>query len=157
MLSQAKSFTLFLTLTLALALVPKLAAQPPLEPEQLATLPSAQDGYANQSRHDDRVAHGESRRRACKGSPFCATVTSEHTQMFADGNRIHTTEDSSLCRDKEGRTRREAQLNLLGRFNKTRHRNSLLSSIQSPASVTRWIQAQKWLARCPFWRFTSNA
>ena len=25
-----------------------------------------------------------------KGSPFCATVTTEHTQQFADGNRIHT-------------------------------------------------------------------
>lgn len=49
-----------------------------------------------------------------KGSPFCATVTNEHTQLFADGNRIHTTEDSTVCRDSQGRTRREAQLNLLG-------------------------------------------
>jgi len=49
-----------------------------------------------------------------KGSPFCATVVTEHTQTFADGNRIHTTENSVLCRDSEGRTRREAQLNLLG-------------------------------------------
>jgi hypothetical protein len=49
-----------------------------------------------------------------KGSPFCATVTTDHTQLFADGNKIHTTEDSNLCRDSEGRTRREAQLNLLG-------------------------------------------
>lgn len=49
-----------------------------------------------------------------KGSPFCATVTNDHTQMFADGNRIHTTDDSLLCRDSQGRTRREAQLQLLG-------------------------------------------
>jgi len=49
-----------------------------------------------------------------KGSPFCATITSDHSQAFADGNRIHTTEDSQLCRDSQGRTRREAQLNLLG-------------------------------------------
>jgi hypothetical protein len=49
-----------------------------------------------------------------KGAPFCATVTTEHTQPFADGNRIHTTESSALCRDSEGRTRREASLNLLG-------------------------------------------
>jgi hypothetical protein len=49
-----------------------------------------------------------------KGAPFCATVTSEHTQSFADGNRIHTTDSSNLCRDSEGRTRREAGLNLLG-------------------------------------------
>lgn len=49
-----------------------------------------------------------------KGAPFCATVTTEHTQVFADGNRIHTTDNSSICRDSEGRTRREASLNLLG-------------------------------------------
>lgn len=49
-----------------------------------------------------------------KGAPFCATVTTEHTQPFADGNRIHTSDNSSVCRDSEGRTRREASLNLLG-------------------------------------------
>src|SRR5215467_3752749 len=49
-----------------------------------------------------------------KGAPFCATVSTEHTQLLADGNRIHTTESSQLCRDSEGRTRREAGLNLLG-------------------------------------------
>lgn len=49
-----------------------------------------------------------------KGLPFCATVVTEHTQAFADGNRIHTSDSSSVCRDSEGRTRREAALNLLG-------------------------------------------
>lgn len=49
-----------------------------------------------------------------KGAPFCATVTTEHTQSFADGNRIHTSDHSTLCRDSEGRTRRDAILNLLG-------------------------------------------
>ena len=49
-----------------------------------------------------------------KGVPFCATITTEHTQVFADGNRIHSTDDSTLCRDSAGRTRREAGLNLLG-------------------------------------------
>jgi len=49
-----------------------------------------------------------------QGSPFCATVVNEHNQMFADGNKIHTTENSALCRDGQGRTRRESQLNLLG-------------------------------------------
>jgi hypothetical protein len=49
-----------------------------------------------------------------KGAPFCAAVTTEHTQFFADGNRIHTTENSNICRDSQGRTRREASLNLLG-------------------------------------------
>jgi hypothetical protein len=49
-----------------------------------------------------------------KGAPFCAAVTTEHTQAFADGNRIHTAENSNICRDSEGRTRHEASLNLLG-------------------------------------------
>jgi hypothetical protein len=51
---------------------------------------------------------------AVKGAPFCATVTTEHTQSFADGNRVHTADNSTLCRDSEGRTRRDATLNLLG-------------------------------------------
>ena len=49
-----------------------------------------------------------------KGAPFCATITTEHTQPFADGNRIHTTDTSNMCRDSEGRVRRESDLNLLG-------------------------------------------
>jgi hypothetical protein len=48
-----------------------------------------------------------------KGAPFCATVATEHTQSLADGNRIHTNDTATLCRDSEGRTRREAGLNLL--------------------------------------------
>jgi hypothetical protein len=49
-----------------------------------------------------------------KGAPFCAVVTTEHTQLFADGNRIHTSDNSNLCRDSQGRVRRESELNLLG-------------------------------------------
>lgn len=49
-----------------------------------------------------------------KGMPFCAVISTEHTQPFADGNRIHTTDASTFCRDSMGRTRREASLNLLG-------------------------------------------
>jgi hypothetical protein len=49
-----------------------------------------------------------------KGAPFCATIATEHTQVLADGNRIHSTENSTICRDSEGRTRREAGLTLLG-------------------------------------------
>lgn len=49
-----------------------------------------------------------------KGAPFCATVVTEHNQSLSDGNRIHTSDSSQLCRDSEGRTRREAGLNLLG-------------------------------------------
>src|SRR2546426_8914841 len=43
-----------------------------------------------------------------KGAPFCASITTEHTQVFADGNRNHTADNSTLCRDSDGRTRQEA-------------------------------------------------
>lgn len=49
-----------------------------------------------------------------KGAPFCATVVTEHTQNLSDGNRIHTSESSQLCRDSQGRTRHDVGLNLLG-------------------------------------------
>lgn len=49
-----------------------------------------------------------------KGVPFCATVVTDHTQTFADGNKIHTADNSLVCRDSEGRTRREADLKLMG-------------------------------------------
>ncbi|MBV8051236.1 MAG: hypothetical protein JOZ80_08620 [Acidobacteriaceae bacterium] len=49
-----------------------------------------------------------------KGSPFCVTISTEHTQNFADGNRIHTSDASTMCRDSEGRMRRESTLMLLG-------------------------------------------
>ena len=49
-----------------------------------------------------------------KNVPFCANIITEHTQNFVDGNRIHTSDSSTLCRDGEGRTRREAGLLMLG-------------------------------------------
>jgi len=72
-----------------------------------------------------------------KGAPFCATITTEHTQPFADGNRIHTVENSSLCRDSEGRTRREAGLNLLGAaLDKSATK---LITIVDPAAGVRYV------------------
>jgi hypothetical protein len=72
-----------------------------------------------------------------KGTPFCATVATEHTQSFADGNRIHTTDNSTLCRDSEGRTRREAGLNLLGAGAK--RPASRLVTIADPVSGVRYM------------------
>jgi len=72
-----------------------------------------------------------------KGAPFCATVATEHTQTFADGNRIHTADNSTLCRDGEGRTRREAGLNLLGAGPRTTA--SKLITIDDPVSGVRYM------------------
>jgi len=72
-----------------------------------------------------------------KGAPFCATVVSEHTQSLADGNRIHTTDSSMLCRDSEGRTRREAGLNLLGATQQTSAPK--LITIVDPVAKVRYL------------------
>jgi len=72
-----------------------------------------------------------------KGTPFCATITTEHTQPFADGNRIHTVDNSTLCRDSEGRTRREAGLNLLGAA--PEKSATKLITIVDPAAGVRYV------------------
>jgi hypothetical protein len=72
-----------------------------------------------------------------KGAPFCASITTEHTQMFADGNRIHTTDASTLCRDSEGRTRREAGINLLGAA--TEKPTGKLVTIFDPVAGSRYV------------------
>lgn len=72
-----------------------------------------------------------------KGAPFCASLTTEHTQLFADGNRIHTTDASTLCRDSEGRTRREAGLNLLGAA--AQKPTAKLITILDPVAGSRYV------------------
>lgn len=72
-----------------------------------------------------------------KGAPFCAVVTTEHTQPFADGNRIHTTDSSTLCRDSEGRTRREAGLNLLAAA--PQKSGTKLITIVDPVAGVRYV------------------
>jgi hypothetical protein len=47
--------------------------------------------------------------RVVKGAPYCATAVHENIQALADGNRIVRRQQSQLCRDGEGRTRREVQ------------------------------------------------
>lgn len=47
--------------------------------------------------------------RVVKGAPYCATAVHENVQALADGNRIVRKQSSQLCRDGEGRTRREVQ------------------------------------------------
>ncbi|MGQ3053981.1 MAG: hypothetical protein ACT6S0_19555 [Roseateles sp.] len=47
--------------------------------------------------------------RVVRGAPYCATAVHEHVQTLGDGNRIVRKQESQLCRDGEGRTRREVQ------------------------------------------------
>lgn len=102
-----------LALVTILALITSAAAQAPADsalPVPMSTgFPVLSQHIGAMSMHMDNMDVAP-----VKGAPFCATVTTEHTQLFADGNRIHTTDSSTMCRDAEGRTRREASLNLLG-------------------------------------------
>jgi hypothetical protein len=94
------------TLALAVAVLGQAPAEPlPFQTGAVMVAPDKGIGMHLESRMD--VA-------PVKGAPFCANIATDHTQSFADGNRIHTTENSMVCRDSEGRTRREANLNLLG-------------------------------------------
>lgn len=73
-----------------------------------------------------------------KGAPFCANISTEHTQQFADGNRIHTTNTSSLCRDSEGRIRRESDLNFLGAVPQSASDRKLVT-IVDPVAGFRYV------------------
>jgi len=101
-----------LALMLASTVVGSAAAQG--SPESGLMLSGAAGGPALQTRTGMVTMRLDTMDAApVKGAPFCATVVTEHTQSLADGYRIHTSDSSMLCRDGEGRTRREAGLNLL--------------------------------------------
>src|SRR6267142_2155319 len=48
------------------------------------------------------------------GAPYTATVSTEMTQILADGNRINNKTTASLARDSQGRTRREETMGMVG-------------------------------------------
>src|SRR5215468_6764265 len=91
-----------------------------------------------------------------KDAPFCATVMTEHTQNFADGNRIHTTDSSTLCRDSEGRTRREAGLLMLGPA--SGKSATKLITIVDPVAGFRYLldQNNKTVHKMPLKLFAAN-
>jgi hypothetical protein len=45
--------------------------------------------------------------KTVKSAPYSATEVTEHTQMLADGTRIHNESQTQVYRDSEGRMRRE--------------------------------------------------
>jgi len=48
------------------------------------------------------------------GAPYSAQAVTEHTQVLADGNTIHTTTTANVYRDSQGRTRREQEVGTIG-------------------------------------------
>ncbi len=77
-----------------------------------------------------------------QGAPFCASISTEHTQQFADGNRIHTTNSSVMCRDSEGRIRRESDLNFLGAVPQSPSPGKLVTIID-PVAGFRYVLDSK--------------
>jgi len=123
-------------LILIVTLVPAAAVRAQNSPDSLVTM--TVPGGAMQARAgmvSMRVSDMDA--APVKGAPFCATIATEHTQPFADGNRIHTTDNSTLCRDSEGRIRREASLNLLGAGPQTP--TTKLISIIDPVAGERYL------------------
>jgi hypothetical protein len=53
---------------------------------------------------------GDPGNKLVTGAPYCGQVTTAFSQTLADGNQIHRTTTSNVCRDSQGRT--YSQLNL---------------------------------------------
>jgi hypothetical protein len=64
-----------------------------------------------------------------KGAPYCATAVHERVQTLADGNRISKKQSTQLCRDGEGRTRRELQ----------REGGARLIYLNDPVAKESWV------------------
>jgi hypothetical protein len=67
--------------------------------------------------------------RVVKGAPYCATAVHETVQLLMDGNRIVRKQSTQLCRDGEGRTRREVQ----------REGRPALVYLNDPVARERWV------------------
>jgi hypothetical protein len=55
--------------------------------------------------------------KVVKGAPYAATSVTETTQTLSDGNQIVSKSESKVYRDSEGRTRNEASINKIGKWN----------------------------------------
>jgi len=51
-----------------------------------------------------------------KGAPFSADTVTEFTQTLGNGQRIYRKNTAFMCRDSEGRTRREQGINVIGAY-----------------------------------------
>lgn len=54
--------------------------------------------------------------KVIKGAPFSAETVTEFTQILGNGQRIYRKNTGFMCRDSEGRTRREQGINVIGAY-----------------------------------------
>ena len=80
-----------------------------------------------------------------KGVPFSGTLRTESTRVFADGNRIHQEGSSKMWRDKDGRTRTEAEIMLPPGL---AQQPPTLITISDPVAKVRYVlEPEKKIAR----------
>jgi hypothetical protein len=112
-----KYFLFILMLTCGYLSAADISAEPPrdedflMEVMPMGTPPP--DGLAHKFMF---ISAEELGGKVVKGAPYSAEAVTERTQALADGNRIVNKSSTKIFRDSEGRTRREQQLTLIGKW-----------------------------------------
>lgn len=92
----------------AVAVAQAEPAPPPPPPGGPGMLTMQGPGFGRGFFHDE-IGEG---RKVVTGAPMAATISSTRDTALADGNTIHTDNQSTIYRDSEGRVRREVQFEL---------------------------------------------
>lgn len=77
--------------------------------------------------------------RTVKGAPYTAEAVTEITQTLADGNRIVRRTAAQYARDSEGRTRREATVNLIGNVGSASNSTPVTVFINDPVAKVNYV------------------
>ncbi len=72
-------------------------------------------------------------------APYSAQAITETTQTLADGNKIHQQTTAKVCRDSQGRTRREETLGNLGPWSAAETHPQQLITINDPVADVSYI------------------
>ncbi len=82
------------------------------------------------------------------GAPFSATISTQTTQVLADGNHINRTTTGTIARDTQGRTRRDMTLPIIGEWGTSGSAAPHVVFIDDSVAGTRYIlQPDKKIAR----------
>lgn len=73
------------------------------------------------------------------GAPFSATITTESTQVLADGNQIQHSSTGSLARDSQGRTRRDMTAPSFGPWSEAGKPAPHIVAVNDPVASTRYF------------------
>lgn len=87
------------------------------------------------------------------GAPFSATISTQTTQVLADGNHIQRTTTGIIARDSQGRTRRDMTLAAIGAWGTSGQAAPHVVFINDSVAGTRYIlQPDQKIARKMQWR-----